>query len=131
MKALKRLAYCHLTLGELLEAEMFVKRCVDVEPNEESHKEDVIIVRNLITARDELNKAKFTLDYKTSETLAEKILQKCSEATNVKLIYIECLLHNCKAQQALTFIKTKVNDDERKKEEFQFLLCQAYYHDGK
>jgi tetratricopeptide (TPR) repeat protein len=131
IKALKRLAFVHLTLGELAEAEMYLKRCTEVEPKEDSHREDVKIVKDLITTRDDLNKAKFVYDYKTSETLAAKLLQKCSEDSKLKLIYLECLLQNCKPAQALTFIKSKVEDEELKKEEFHYLQCQAYYHDGK
>ena len=131
MKALKRLAFVHLTLGELAEAEMYLKRCLEVEPKEESHKADVKIVRDLITARDELNKSRFIYDYKTSEVLGEKLLQKCSEDSKIKLIYLESLLQNCKPEKALSFIKNKVTDEEMRKEEFHYLQCQAYYHDGK
>ncbi len=131
IKALKRLAFVHLTLGELAEAEMYLKRCTEVEPKDDSHREDVKIVKDLITTRDELNKAKFLYDYKSGEVHAAKLLQKCSEDSKLKLIYLECLLQNCKPALALTFIKTKVYDDEIKKEEFQYLQCQAYYHDGK
>ena len=131
MKALKRLAYVHLTLGELLEAEIFLKRCVDLEPKESSHQTDVQVVKQLMSYKEEMKKAKFVFDYKTAELLAEKILQKCSEDTNVKYIYLESLIQNCKAQEALNFFKFKLNDTESKREDFQYLLCQANFHDGK
>ncbi len=131
IKALKRLAYVHLTLGELLEAEIYLKRCVDIEPKEISHQNDVQIVRQLVQNKDEMKKAKFLYDYKTAEKLAEFILKKCPEDTSVKLIYLESLVQNCKAQEALNFVKFKLNDLELKNEEFQFLHCQAYFHDGK
>jgi len=131
IKALKRLAQCHLYLGELSESEMYLKRCVDVEPNEPSHKIDVKLVKDLIISNEELRKAKFIYDYNKSEKLAEKLVNKCTEATDIKLIYVECLIKNNKPSQALTYLKTKVSDEELRKEEFQYLLAQAYFYEGK
>ena len=131
LKALKRLAFCYLSLGELGEAEMFLKRCVEVEPEEASHRTDVKLARDLIAKTELLHKNKFVYDYKACESLAEEILQKCTEATNIKLIYLESLLQNCKAGEALAFIKSKSTDEEIKREDFQYLMCQAYYQDGK
>jgi tetratricopeptide (TPR) repeat protein len=131
IKALKRLAQVHLVLGELSEAELYLKRCVEVELNEESHKVDVKIVRDLIISNEELNKAKFIYDYKKCEPLAQKLVSKCTEANHIKLIYLECLIQNCKPQEALTFFKEKINLEDSRKPEYQYLLCQAYYQDGK
>lgn len=131
IKALKRLAHVKLSQGELLESEIYLKRCAELEPNDASHKEDVIKVRELITANDDLKRSKFTLDYVRSEDLAKKLVQYCTEATNIKSIYIESLLQNCKVHEALSFIKHKLTDEEKKMEEFEFLICQAYYYDGK
>lgn len=131
MKALKRLAQVHLALGELSEAELYLKRCVDLEPEEKSHRVDLQIVRDLISSNEQMNKSKFIYDYKKCEPLAKKLLEYCSEASHIKLIYLESLLQNCKPEQALSFYKHKVNDDENKKEEFQYILSQTYYQDGK
>ncbi len=131
IKALKRLAQVHLALGELSEALLFLKRCVEVEPNEEVHRSDVNIVKDLIICHEELTKAKFIYDYKTCEVNGAELLRKCTEATSIKLIYFESLIQNCKPQEALTFYKEKLNHEESRKEEFQYLLCQAYYQDGK
>jgi hypothetical protein len=80
---------------------------------------------------EELKKTYFIYDYKTSEILAENVLSKCTEATQIKSIYIDSLLHNSKPQQAIDFIKNKLTDQEKRKDEFEYFLCQAYYYDGK
>jgi len=131
IKALKRLAQVHLILGELSEAELFLKKCVEVEPNDESHKIDVDIVRELINSHKDLNKAKFLYDWKKCEILGEKLLSKCTEDYKIKLIYMESLINNCKPQAALTYFKEKIHSEDSRNEKIQYLVCQAYYQDGK
>jgi hypothetical protein len=120
-----------MATGELAEAEIYLKRCTEIEPESESHKEELRSIRELIVDYEELNKAKFTKDYKKCETLSYKLLQKCTDNQSIKLIYIESSLNNCKIQQALDFLKNKLSDDEKRNEEFEYLLCNAYYYDGK
>jgi tetratricopeptide (TPR) repeat protein len=131
IKALKRLAHVHLLLAEFSEAEIFLKRCLDVEPEDIRHKDDLVLVKYLKEMYSDLNKAKFILDYKKSEFLSEKLLEKCKECTKLKSIYVESLLHNCKATQALDYMKKNLTDEEKRKEEFEYFLCLAYSYDGK
>lgn len=130
VKALKRLAFVLVSTGELAEAELYLKRCEEIEPEDASHKEDVKNIRNLILNIDELNKAKFVLDFKKTEKLAAELLNHINDLKSLKLTYVESLLQNCKTQEAMKFIKRKLSDEERNGEEFQYLYCMAYYHDG-
>lgn len=131
VKALKRLAHVHLLLAEFSEAEIYLKRCVEIEADDKRHKDDLELVRNLKEVYNDLNKAKFVLDYKKSETLAGKLLEFSKESTKIKSIYLDSLLHNCKPLIALDFMKKNLSDEEKRKEEFEYFLCLSYYYDGK
>jgi tetratricopeptide (TPR) repeat protein len=131
IKALIRLAHIKTTMSELAEAEIYLKRCVEFEPDEEPHKDGVRKIRELITTQDELKKAKFILDYKKCEQLAEKLINSLVDTTSNKLIYVESLLNNCKVSDAINFLRHKLNDQEKKMDEFEYLLSLAYYYDGK
>jgi tetratricopeptide (TPR) repeat protein len=131
IKAYKRLAHIKTALGELAEAEIYVKRCAEVEPDEQAHRDDINKIRDLIHTHEELKKAKFRLDYKEAELLADKLLKTNVETSDIKMIYIESLLQNCKVEEALKYIKRKLTDDEKKMEDFEYLLSLAYYYDGK
>ena len=131
IKALKRLAHIHLLFSEFSEAEIFLKRCVDVDSEDKRHKDDLELVRNLKEIYSELNKAKFILDYKKSEALSEKLLEYSKESAKIKSIYLDSLLQNCKPIIALDFMKKNLSDEEKRKEEFEYFLCLAYYYDGK
>ena len=66
------------------------------------------------------------------ELLGETILAKCADFTKVKLLYVESLLKNCKITEAISFLKNKVTDDEKiKNEEFIHQNALALYQDGK
>lgn len=83
-------------------------------------------------SNDELMKAKYANDYKKSEPLAESILQKCADYTKAKLIYVECLLKNCKIIEAINFLKNRVTEEEKHKhEEFCYFQALSMYYDGK
>lgn len=130
VKALKRLAFVLVSTGELAEAELYLKRCNEIEPDDQTHKTDVKNIQDLILSIDELNRAKFVLDFKKTEALASNLLVHINDLRSLKLTYVEALLQNCKTQEAMKFIKRKLTDEERNLEEFQYLYCMACYHDG-
>lgn len=131
VKALKRLAHVHLSLAEFSEAEIYARRCVEVEPEDIRHKQDLELIKTQKEILTDLNKAKFILDYVKSEDLSEKLLDTCKDTTNIKSIYLESLLQNCKPEKALDYMKKNLSDEEKRKEEFEYFLCLAYYYDGK
>ena len=114
------------------EAEIFLKSCISLEPNEASHKDELKIVQDLIKDHDELMKSKYNNDYKKSEILSENILRRCNDFTKIKLIYIECLLKNCRINEGILFLKSRVTEEERNKhEEFHYFQALSMYYDGK
>jgi tetratricopeptide (TPR) repeat protein len=131
IKALKRLAHVKTNIGELAEAEIYLRRCFEYEPLVESHKNDLDCIRELIIALDEMNKSKFVHDYKKCEIMCDKLLKKNVETIQVKQNYLECLIKNDKIGIALSFIKSSLNDDEKKLEDFVYLSSLANYYEGK
>jgi tetratricopeptide (TPR) repeat protein len=131
IKALKRLAHVKTNIGELAEAEIYLKRCYEIEPNIEKHKEDLDSIKELIIALDEMNKSKFVHDYKKCEAICEKLFNKKVETIQVKQNYLECLIKNDNIEKALKFIKSDLNDEEKKMEDFVYLASLANYYEGK
>jgi hypothetical protein len=117
-------------MGELGEAEIYLRRCTEYEPDVESHKNDLAIIKELKTAYDEMGKSKFIYDYKKCEGLCDKLLKKNVETIDVKKNYLECLIKNEKISPALTFIRT-LSDDEKKDEDIVYLSSLANYYEGK
>jgi hypothetical protein len=89
-------------------------------------------VQELLKNHDEVVKAKYVNDFKKCEVLSENILRRCHDFTKIKLIYIESLLKNCRINEGIIFLKSKVTEDERNKyEEFHYYQALSMYYDGK
>ena len=66
-------------------------------------------------------------NFKKAEDLANSVLEKCTEYTDMKKLYIECLLQNNKPKEVISFINHKLNDDEKLIEEFDYYTAKALY----
>lgn len=130
VKALKRLAFLLISNGELNEAEVYLKRCEHIEPNEALHKTHVKDVFEMIKNVDLMRSNKNKGEYKEVVENCEKVLKYITEVKQFKVIYVEALLKVCKITEAMKFIKHKLSESERNEEEFQYLYCLACYYDG-
>jgi thioredoxin-like negative regulator of GroEL len=72
----------------------------------------------------QLNK---TNNFKKAEELSFSVLEKCTEFTEVKKLYIECLLQNNKPNEVIHFIRDKLNDEEKVMEDFDYYTAKALY----
>jgi len=79
IKALKRLALINIYSGNYGDAESLFQKCINFEPKDQSHKDDLLNVRNLIKNLEELDKFFGGKDYVKSEELARTILDKSEE----------------------------------------------------
>lgn len=68
------------------------------------------------------------LNYNQAEFIAKELLEESPEYSQVKKLYIDCLLYNCKTQDCIFFIAKHINDQERKQPEFQYLICLSLYY---
>jgi DnaJ homolog subfamily C member 7 len=59
------------------------------------------------------------------------LIKDCTEFTQLKIIYVESLLNNCKINEAIDFLINKLTNDEKNNDEFEYLLALAFYYDGK
>lgn len=131
IKALKRLSCVHTSLGELSEAEMYLKQCIDVEPNVMEHKEELKTFRDLIDTKEELFKAKVIKNWKRVLELSHILVEKCSNCLEIKSIYLEALIRNYQIEQSLAFYRSNITQEEKQKDNMQYLLSLAYFNDGK
>jgi len=110
---------------------MYNNRCVDLD-SDPSFRDEKTLITKLIKANDDLNKAKFIKDYKKMEPLAREVIEKCPNFTSVKILFVESLLHNCKIEEAIIFLRTKITSEEKLANlEFDYLMALGLYYDAK
>lgn len=131
IKALKRLSHILISQGNLTEAEIYLRRCTEYEPNEDSHKADLILINSLIKEYEDMNRYKTQKNYKNVELLAANLVKKLTSHSHTKMVYIESLLYNCRIKEANDFLKNNITDDEKRNEDFMYLKCLCNYYDGK
>jgi tetratricopeptide (TPR) repeat protein len=127
-KNLKRLANIHILTGSLGEAGILIQKCINFEPKDSTHILDLNKVQSLLKNYEKLKEKQ--QDSNKSEELAQKLLIECTDWTEIKIIYIEALLNNVKLAEATHFLAHKLNQEESTSDEFQYLLCLAFYYDG-
>ncbi len=108
-------------------AEGYGQKCVNLEPREPLHKNEMDSFKITQEKSDEAFQLFGNKNYKKAEELAHTVLEKCTEWTEMKKMYIESLLQNNKPKDAITFIGTKLNDDEKKLEDFDYYSAKALY----
>jgi|LauGreDrversion4_2_1035121.scaffolds.fasta_scaffold510224_2 hypothetical protein len=70
-------------------------------------------------------------EYKVTENMGNDILVKSPDFTRVKIIVIESLLNNTKVPEAMSFITSKVSNEEKNlNDEFNYYLAFACYLDS-
>ena len=132
VKALKRLGIVNLQQGELQEAYIYFKRCVDIEPNEILHKEELKVCEELIDKKKELDKLKFVEnDWNKCLEISSKLIEKCKKCFEIKLIYFQSLIQTFNIDKGLKYYRNNFNQNEQNNEELQFILINAYFIDGK
>ncbi len=132
VKALKRLGTVYLQQGELEEASIYFKRCVDIEPNEIIHKEELKLCKDLIDKKKELDKLKFVEnDWNKCLEISSQLVDKCKKSFEIKLIYFQSLIQTFNIDKAFSYYKNNFNKNEQNNEELQFILINAYFIDGK
>jgi DnaJ family protein C protein 7 len=132
VKALKRLGIVNLQQGELQEAYIYFKRCVDIEPNEILHKEELKLCEELIDKKKELDKLKFVEnDWNKCLEISSKLIEKCKKCFEIKLIYFQSLIQTFNIDKGLKYYRNNFNQNEQNNEELQFILINAYFIDGK
>ena len=130
---MKRLVNIRISQGEFHEAQMLLEKCVCMEPKVHEHLVDLAGINLLIKSLEEIhsNNDSKAPDYSKLETACSNLLAKCKDFSSLKLIYIQTLLNNCKPQEAITFLNSKLNEEEKTNEEFEYLTVLSLYYDGR
>ncbi len=129
-KNLKRLANLYISLGNLGSAEQLLQKCKNLEPKDSTHVVDHNKVVGLIKDWDLLNENFTNQKFDKVEEIASKMLKDCTDYSQLKIYYIESLLNNVKLSEAIQFLSSKLNSDEKFEDEFQYLTVLALYYDG-
>jgi DnaJ family protein C protein 7 len=130
---MKRLVNIRISQGEFHEAQMLLEKCVCMEPKVHEHLVDLAGNNMLIKNIEEIhsNNDSKAPDYSKLETACSNLLAKCKDFSSLKLIYIQTLLNNCKPQEAIAFLNSKLNEVEKTNEEFEYLTVLSLYYDGR
>src|SRR5690349_914251 len=110
---------------------MLLNKCITLEPKEMQHLTELRNLKSAIQLSEDMNNAYNKKDFEKCEEISKKLLDHCPESSHTKLFYVESLLKNLKINQAISFLTNKLNDDEKKNEEFEYLLALALYYDTK
>jgi hypothetical protein len=106
------------------------EKCVNLEPKEKQHREDLSIINSLIRNSEELEKAYKEKDYNKAETLSSTVLERSSECSKFKQIYVESLVMNHKYHEVLTFVENKVGEEDDS-DVFNYYVALSKYYEGK
>lgn len=128
-KYLKRLANIQMLYGNLGESLNIMQKCVNLEPREPEHKNELNAIQKKIYDHEKLEETFNKKDFVKAEELAEKLIKDCSEFLALKILYIKILIENLKLQEAIKFILSHISTDE-KNDETDYLLALAFYYDG-
>lgn len=129
VKYLKRLVALHVLYGNFGDCIMILQKCVNLEPNDSTHKTELKNMQKTISDYESIDEKIKKADYKEAEEKIEKILKESTEFLSLKITYVKCLLENVKLTEAITFILQKFTKDE-KTDECDYLLALAFYYDG-
>ena len=129
-KNLKRLATVNTMTGNLGEAEQLYQKCVNLEPRDLSHSTDLNKVRSLINDWESLCENFEKENFVKCEEIGSRLLKSCSEYSELKKLYVQCLLNNVKLIDSINFLSTKLNNDEKQDDDFKYYTILAYYYNG-
>ena len=77
IKALRRFSSLLISEGELMEAEIYIKRSITIDNNDASIKKDLEDCRKLIERKNELLKLRTLNDWEKCNAVAMSIVEKC------------------------------------------------------
>lgn len=129
VKNLKRKAEYCLSIGNFSEAINCFHKCSNFEPRESSHKTDITLANNYLNNFNEVLKEFHKENYSKSEELSKVLLKVCVGFKELKVIYMESLIHNNKLQEASDYWG-KLGDNDRVDDEFLYIICKIFYYEG-
>lgn len=129
VKYIKRLMNIHMIYGNFGDCHILITKSIYLEPRETEHKKDLYNIEKTIKDYESIEELIIKKEFKKAEEIAEKLLKESTAFTALKLSYIKLLLENLKLNEAITFITSKISQDE-KNDEIDYLLALAFYYDG-
>jgi DnaJ family protein C protein 7 len=139
IKALRRLSAVHIAEGDVREAEVYLKRCVDLDSTDTALSDELLKLQHLIKIYDEFKSTYNTKEWSKCYELGKTLIQRVTHCYWIKEAYFECLIHNNNSNtestsdidNALLYYKKYFDDTEKQKDNIQYLLSYLYCSDGK
>lgn len=130
IKNIKRKSELNLIIGKISESIQLIEKCVNIEPKERSHRDDLFKANLHLSSFNSLIKEYENEKYEESEKASKSLLSICPSYKELKVIYIESLINNNKLQEASEYWSTKLSENERCDDEFLYLICKIFYYEG-
>lgn len=129
VKNLKRKAEILIISGSIADSIPYYQKCMNLEPKVSQHYSDLTIANSSLTELNKLHAALTSEDYEKVEELCLKLIVICKGSKDIKIAYIESLIHNNKLNDA-TVYWSKLTESERNEDEFIYLICKVFYYEG-
>ena len=131
IKALRRFSSLLISEGELMEAEIYIKRSMAIDNNDASIKKDLEDCRKLIERKNELLKLRTLNDWEKCHAVAMSIVEKCKNCFEVKKISFESIINVFNVDKAISFYKNMFTEEEKQNDMIQYLYSYLFFIDGK
>ena len=127
IKALRRFSSLLISEGELMEAEIYIKRSMAIDNNDASIKKDLEDCRKLIERKNELLKLRTLNDWEKCHAVAMSIVEKCKNCFEVKKISFESIINVFNVDKAISFYKNMFTEEEKQNDMIQYLYSLLNY----
>ena len=131
VKALRRLSSVYINEGSLMDAEVYLKKCVNLEPNDNILKNDLKECVDLLQKQKDIKDQKLLNNWEKCLDLSQTLVKKCKNSFELKEIYFESLIQTFNIEKAMNYFKNCFSHSEAQLDNVQYLLSLAYYTDGK
>jgi len=91
-KAYNKLSKCHIASGDLVAASIALQKSLELEPQNPSNKKDHKVLSDLKITESLVKKAVSEGMYEKAVTNLTQLLESCTEAVNMIVLKIECLM---------------------------------------
>ena len=131
IKAMKRISYLYIREGSFTNAEVYLNQVKIIAPNDERNLEELKECLELIDIKKKLEEEKVIKNFKQISVLSSKILAKCPNFLEMKLVHFDSVINEGRLKEAEEFYEGSFSESEKKNEKIKYLLMLLYFYEGK
>lgn len=130
-KNMNRLASVYIIKGQIGNAKMLQEKALNLEPNNSIFKEQMTIIEKILEDEEKLEDRIKDKKFEDAEEVCKRLIEKESDFSELKLKYIKILIENVKLTEAIQYINSEINfEDKKSNEQFDYLTALCLYYDG-